>query len=173
MKANSATSTRQSDDAEFLGRHREDEVGMAVGQDALDRALARAAAEPAAAQKASIAMSIWKVSPEAGSRKRSMRARDVRHSEIGADKPAAADAGEPATQTMRMPGHEEQRAPDQRDQHGLAEIRLQHQQRHEHQQQHEARSRSPACPAAASTSANSQAIRSRRRRASGIPTAAG
>ena len=61
------------DDAEFLGADREDEVGMAVRQDALDRALARAAAEPAAAQKDSIAVSIWKVSPDAGSRKRLMR----------------------------------------------------------------------------------------------------
>ena len=38
-------------DAEFLGRHREHEVGVAVGQDALDRALARAPAEPAAAHE--------------------------------------------------------------------------------------------------------------------------
>ena len=38
-------------DAEFLGRDREHEVGMALGQDALDRALARAAPEPAAAQE--------------------------------------------------------------------------------------------------------------------------
>ena len=38
-------------DAEFLGRDREDEIGVALGQDALDRPLARAAAEPAAAQE--------------------------------------------------------------------------------------------------------------------------
>ena len=38
-------------DAEFLRRHREHEVGVAFGQDALDRALARAAAEPAAAHE--------------------------------------------------------------------------------------------------------------------------
>ena len=36
-------------DAELLGRDREHEVGMAFRQDALDRALARAAPEPAAA----------------------------------------------------------------------------------------------------------------------------
>ena len=38
-------------DAEFLGRHREHEVGMALRQDALDGALARPVAEPAAAQE--------------------------------------------------------------------------------------------------------------------------
>ena len=37
-------------DAEFLARDGEDEVGMGVGQDALHRALARAPAEPAAAR---------------------------------------------------------------------------------------------------------------------------
>ncbi len=36
-------------DAEFLGRNREHEVGVALGQDTLDRALAGAASEPAAA----------------------------------------------------------------------------------------------------------------------------
>ena len=35
-------------DAEFLAGDREDEVGMAVGDDPLDRALARPDAEPAA-----------------------------------------------------------------------------------------------------------------------------
>ena len=38
------------DDAELLGRDREDEVGVGVREDALDDALARPAAEPAAAQ---------------------------------------------------------------------------------------------------------------------------
>jgi hypothetical protein len=48
MKANTATSTRHKHDAEFLGRDREHEIGVAFGQDALDRALAGAASEPAA-----------------------------------------------------------------------------------------------------------------------------
>ena len=51
MKANSATSTEAKHDAELLRRDREDEVGVAVGQDALDRALARPAPEPAAAHE--------------------------------------------------------------------------------------------------------------------------
>ena len=38
-------------DAEFLGRDGEDEVGVAVGQHALDRALPRPAPKPAAAQE--------------------------------------------------------------------------------------------------------------------------
>ncbi len=37
------------DDAEFLGRDREDEVGMRVRDDALDDAFARPLAEPVAA----------------------------------------------------------------------------------------------------------------------------
>ena len=49
MKAKSTSSGDADDDAELLGRDREDEVRMGVGQDALHRALARAAAEPAAA----------------------------------------------------------------------------------------------------------------------------
>ena len=50
MKANSATSDQAEHDAEFLAGDREDEIGMAVGQDALHRAFARPAAEPAAAR---------------------------------------------------------------------------------------------------------------------------
>ena len=45
------TMTRQTDDAELLGCDGEDEIGVGVGQDALDRALARALAEPAAAHE--------------------------------------------------------------------------------------------------------------------------
>ena len=40
------------DDAEFLRRHGENEIGMRVGQNALDRALARPLAGPAAGMKA-------------------------------------------------------------------------------------------------------------------------
>ena len=66
-------------DAEFLGRDREDEVGVAVGQDALDGALARAAAEPAAAHEAIRApCRSGRCRRRTGSRKRSMRARHVR-----------------------------------------------------------------------------------------------
>ena len=41
----------------------------------------------------------------------------------------------PATQINTHAGHEEQRAPHQRDQHGLAEVRLHNQQRDHHQKQ--------------------------------------
>ena len=73
MKANSATQNQAEHDAEFLAGHREDEIGVAFGQNALDGALARAVAEPAAAHEGFGAMSMLKVSPEAGSRKRLMR----------------------------------------------------------------------------------------------------
>ena len=45
---NSDEQRETQDDAEFLRRHREHEVGMAVGQAALGDALAGAKAEPAA-----------------------------------------------------------------------------------------------------------------------------
>ena len=51
MKAEQRDQHEAEHDAEFLGRDREDEVGVAVGQDALHRALARPAAEPAAAHE--------------------------------------------------------------------------------------------------------------------------
>ena len=59
---------RQTDeDAELLRRDGEDEVGVRVRQDALDHALARPAAEPAAATGwNSSAVSTWKVSPDGG-----------------------------------------------------------------------------------------------------------
>ena len=65
--------------------------------------------------------------------------RDVRHGEIGADEADAGEAGEPADPDEPHPRHEEQRAPDQRDQHGLAEVGLHHQQGHDHQQQRQRR----------------------------------
>ena len=91
-------------DAELLRRDREDEVGMAVRQDALDRALARPEAEPAAAHEGfQSRCRSWNVSPDAGSRKRSMRSRDVRDGEVGADEPGDRDAAEPDDPDHRMP----------------------------------------------------------------------
>ena len=49
MKAKIAMMTQAEHDAELLAGDREDEVGMAVGQEPLDGALARPDAEPAAA----------------------------------------------------------------------------------------------------------------------------
>ena len=51
MKAKKRDQRQTGDHAEFLRRDREDEVGMRVRQNALDRAFARAAAEPAARMK--------------------------------------------------------------------------------------------------------------------------
>ena len=73
MKANSADQDQAEHDAELLGRDREDEVGVALGQDALDGALARALPNQPPRAKDSSATSMLKVSPDAGSRKRSMR----------------------------------------------------------------------------------------------------
>ena len=74
-------------DAEFLGADREHEIGMAVRQDALDRALARAAAEPAAAHE----RFQRHVDLEGVARGRIEEAldaaRDVRNGDIGAGEP--------------------------------------------------------------------------------------
>ena len=130
MKANSDDQHKAEHDAELLRRDREHEVGMAVGQDALDGALARPAAEPAAAHEGF--HRVVDLEGVAGGRiEEALDALgDVRHDEIGAGEPddrGAAEAGDP---DQAHAGHEEQRAPDQRDQHGLAEVGLQHQQRH-------------------------------------------
>ena len=73
----------------------------------------------------SMAVSTWKVSPDALSRKRSMRARTCGRNSIGrddADKPGAAEAHDPEPVQA---GDEEQAAPHDGDEHGLAEIGLQ------------------------------------------------
>ena len=51
MKAKIDTHKQTGDNAEFLRRHGEDEIGMRIGQNALDRAFARPFAEPAAGMK--------------------------------------------------------------------------------------------------------------------------
>ena len=48
MKANTPDDHQADDQAEFLAGDREDEVGVRIGQDVLDPALARAAAQQAA-----------------------------------------------------------------------------------------------------------------------------
>jgi hypothetical protein len=66
-----------------------------------------------------------KVSPDDGSRKRSMP-RDVGNEQIGSEQPDGGGAAEPGDPDEPHAGNKEQRAPNQRDQHGLAEIGLQH-----------------------------------------------
>ena len=110
MKAKSETSDHAEQDAELLRRHRHDEVGMAVGQDALHGALARPLAEPAAARKLSIAVSTWKVSPPSGLRKRSMRPVTWGMNMIGGEDAGDAGAAEPEDPEPVQAGHEE-RAP--------------------------------------------------------------
>ncbi len=66
--------------------------------------------------------------------------RYVRHEQIGAEQPADGRAGEADDPDHAHAGHEEQRAPHHQDQHGLAEVRLEHQQGH-HQQQRAERHR--------------------------------
>ena len=60
-------------DAEFLRRHREHEIRVAFGQQALDGALARPAPNQPPRMKLSVAMSMLKVSPDAGLRNFWMR----------------------------------------------------------------------------------------------------
>ncbi len=114
-------------DAELLGRDREHEVGVALRQDALDRALARPAAEPAAAHEGFDRL----IDVEGVARGRIEEAldapRDVRDREIGAGEADRRRAAEPDHPDQPHAGQEEQRAPHQRDQHGLAEVGLQHQ----------------------------------------------
>ncbi len=112
----------------FLGGHREDEIGVGVGQHVLHRALARAPAEPAAMQEG-IERAVGLIGVAGGGIEEAVDARgDVRHEQIGRDD--AADAGKPerADPDHIDAGHIEQRAPDQRDEQRLAEIGLQDQQ---------------------------------------------
>ena len=160
MKENKRDQRKAEHDAELLGRDREHEVRVAVGQDALHRALARPAPEPAAAHEGfDRVRRPGRCRPTDGSMKRLMRLVHVRHEEVGAGKPDRRGAGEPRDPDHAHAGHEEQRAPHQRDQHGLAEVRLQHQRRRRPRSAGRARSCWPACRPCASNSANSQEIR--------------
>ncbi len=124
-------------DAELLGADREHEVGVALRQEPLHRALARATAEPAAAREAFQREIDVEGVARAAIHEALDALGDVRHGEIGADQAQAGDARKPADPDQPHPGHEEQRAPHQRDQHGLAEVRLHHQQRSDREQQRE------------------------------------
>ncbi len=124
-------------DAEFLRRHRKDEIGVAFGQDALDGAFAGAAAEPAAADEG-FGRDVDVVAVARGRIKEAVDALgDMRNGEERRHQADAGGAGEPHHPDQAHAGHIEQRAPHQRDQHGLAEIRLQHQQRDHDDEQSE------------------------------------
>ena len=75
MKAKSMSSSDADDDAELLGRDGEDEVGVASGRMRLTVPSPGPRPSQPPREKDSIAVSTWKVSPDALSRKRSMRAR--------------------------------------------------------------------------------------------------
>jgi hypothetical protein len=80
--------------------------------------------------KDSVAISILKVSPDAGSMKRLMRRGQAE----------ARGGGEPDHPDKAHARHVEQRAPHQRDQHGLAEVGLHHQKRDHSDEQHQRKS---------------------------------
>ena len=124
-------------DAEFLGRDREHEIGVALGQDALDGALARTAAEPAAANEG-FGGDIDVESVAGGRIEKAVDALgDMRNGEERGHQADAGGGGEPDHPDEAHARHIEQRAPDQRDQHGLAEVGLHHQQRHDDDEQHQ------------------------------------
>ena len=109
---------------------------MAVRQAALGNALARPKPEPAAVGKGFHRGIDLKGVAGGRIHKAFDAARDVRHQQIGAEQAGAGGARQSQHPDHPHARDEEQRAPHHQDQHGLAEIRLHHQQRHQHQQQH-------------------------------------
>ena len=89
--------------------------------------------------------------------------RHVRHGVVGAGQADGGRAGEPDHPDEPHAGHEEQRAPHQRDQHGLAEVGLQHQQPTDSAEQRERERCSPAFPAGAPIRRTARRPGSRRR----------
>ena len=124
-------------DAEFLSRDRKHKVGMAFGQDAFDRAFARPPPKPSAARKR------FKRDADVETVARTRidetfdPARHIGNGEISSREPGRGRRRKPRDPHQPHPRHEEQRAPDQQDQHGLAEIRLQYHQAHDQKQQRE------------------------------------
>ena len=103
MKANSATSARQSTMPNSSAATANTKSAWLSGRMRLTVPSPGPRPNQPPRMKDSIALSTWKVSPEAGSMKRLMRARDVRDEEVGAGKPDRGRAAEPATQIIRMP----------------------------------------------------------------------
>ena len=75
------------------------------------------------------------VSPDDGSRKRSMRRATCGIEHIGADEPDGRRAAEAGHPDQPHPGQKEKCAPDQCDQHCLPEVRLQHEAGYRERQQ--------------------------------------
>ena len=90
-------------DAEFLAGDGKDEVGVAFGQDALDGAFARPAAEPAAADEGFGRDVDVEGVARAGSRKRLMRCATCGTVKNAVIRPTPAVAASPITQMKRMP----------------------------------------------------------------------
>jgi len=122
------------DDSEFLRRHREHEIGVAVRQAALGDALAGPEPEPAAVPKSLHRGIDLKGVAGSGIDEALDAAGDVRHQQIGAEQPGARGAGKPDHPDHPHAGDEEQGAPHHQDQHGLAEVGLHHEQRDQHHQ---------------------------------------
>ena len=107
---------------------------MAVGQAALGDALARPKPEPATIGEGfhrgidlkGVARRRVDEAPDA--------ARDMGHQKISAEQPGGRGAREPQHPDHPHAGDEEQSAPYHKDQHGLAKIRFQHQQRYQRHQ---------------------------------------
>ena len=110
-------------DAEFFRCNREDEVGMAIGNDALDDTLTRSATEPVATNDRftrrvhleCVALTRPETVDTAG---------HVRQHEIGGDDAADAETPEHDDPEPRHTRHEEHAAPDNGGQDRLAEVRL-------------------------------------------------
>ena len=115
----------------LFGRHGKDKVGVGVGKHVLHRPLARPSAEPAAMEEG-IERPVGLIGVAGGRIEEAVDARgDVGHEQIAGDKAANAERAERGDPDHVDAGHIEQRAPDQRDEKRLAEIRLKHEQQRE------------------------------------------
>ena len=116
------------DHAEFLAGHGEDEVGVRVGQDALVDALAWAPPEPAAGEDALQRRVDLKRVDQAAGRIRIEKAQDalvhVRRQFENREAAGHAHAADGDHPEPVQAGQEEERRPDDRDQHRLAEVGL-------------------------------------------------
>ena len=166
MKAKMRMRTSSSDDAELLAGDGEDEVGVGVGQDALQRALARPLAEPAARHEAvhrgiDLERIAWVRRRPVDARVRGT-CRCARARAAGTCRRTTAPVTPmppmPATQSQCRPAMKNSAAPDERDQHGLAEIGLQHQ-RHDGGRQQQQGEGVPGTSRRRAPSENAQAAR--------------
>ena len=115
---------------------------MGVREDALHRALAGSLAEPAARHEALDRRvdleRVGRAGAVGGIEKVGDAVAHVGHELVGHHDAEGAEATDAADPEPVQPGHEEQRRPDERDQHGLAEVGLKDQ-RHDRQRQQQQR----------------------------------